>query len=153
MDPQLIDGLPTDLVDLSINEAGACALGGDERVYCWAHDETTAQQISGDAFDALSGGAADLHCARREDKSELLCWGSNAAYVLGDAVISSSVLPRAVPGLVGDIGLFTADATYHIPSVCAADSEGLKCWGSNSYRLQANAPFLRREPGLILPWE
>jgi len=139
--PQLVDGLPSEVVSIALGGAHTCAVLVDGTAMCWGYnasgqlgDTTTSTRRYPVAVVGLPSAVVSLTagyvntCAILEDSS-LWCWGYNAFGQLGDGTSAPSTIPVR-PKNLGENMVSVACGAYH---TCAVDTDGIvKCWGNNA---------------------
>lgn len=129
------------VVQLTLNEDGACALKTDGRVFCWGAntsgqvgtglagtDVAIPYELPGLRARAMASGTR-RHCAVTTE-AKVQCWGANPGNLMALAEAPARVLaPTALP-LVGD-----AKRLYGGPSnLCVSNAQNkVFCWGSDTF--------------------
>ncbi|MGI6612334.1 MAG: IPT/TIG domain-containing protein [Candidatus Nanosyncoccaceae bacterium] len=159
---------------LSAGTSHTCALGSDNKVYCWGYNflgqlgdgtktnRTTPVAVSqGDiptsvTIQQLSVGSN--HACVLDSNNQVYCWGHGGYGQLGDGTTIDSTSPTAV--LSGDIPtsvtiqqVFALGAEIYNAYTCALGSDNrVYCWGWNSYgQLGDGTATQRNVPTVILP--
>jgi alpha-tubulin suppressor-like RCC1 family protein len=142
--PVQVQGLPADLVELTVGAWHGCARSTAGNVFCWGEnnngrlglghqsDRSTAQPVSvgGVPMTATSISAGEEHtCAVQAGGA--LCWGRNQAGQLGDGTLSQKLVPTPVPGLSG-VQSISAGVDHTFAVRTDAGERELVCWGNNS---------------------
>jgi alpha-tubulin suppressor-like RCC1 family protein len=120
-----------------------CAVGSNGSAYCWGYDahgqlgngpnstsQTSPSPVQvpvGVSFSSITAGS-DHTCAL-DSNGRAYCWGSDAAYQLGDDFPGNTSTPSPVKMPVG-VSFSSIDAgSYH---TCALGSDGSAyCWGND----------------------
>jgi alpha-tubulin suppressor-like RCC1 family protein len=127
---------------ITAGENHTCALTYAGEVLCWGNNDegqlgigNTDMQLIPAFVNALGEGNLSIQagmrftCAQAAD-GKVKCWGENWAGQLGDGTQSGQLTPVNAIGLPANIaGIGTGDS--HTCVVLA--TQGLMCWGSNSY--------------------
>jgi alpha-tubulin suppressor-like RCC1 family protein len=130
-----------EFVDLAAGRDFTCAVNNTGAVYCWGNN-THGQLGNGTRVnsnipvrvdgitDAKTVTAGWGHACALLSSGGVECWGNNADGELGQGTLVDRIRPVVVEGLAsGAIALDAGD--FH---TCAATaSNGLKCWGKNTY--------------------
>jgi len=120
----------------------SCAVTVSARALCWGRNlfgsvgdgtslnsRSTPTQVSG-----LTGGIASISagngttCAISQ-VGALQCWGLGDRGQIGDGVDTDRLTPTAVTGMSSGVAQVSVSPTGK--SVCAVQSNGVKCWGLN----------------------
>jgi hypothetical protein len=134
----LHSGQPGQLGQVSAGLNHGCALGADERVYCWGAnrygqavpgggedvDEPTPVDLPGSFVDVASGA---FHSCALSRQGEVYCWGRNEFGQLGDGSESARNAPVKIAAALEFVDI--SAGSFH---ACAATREGRAlCWGAN----------------------
>ncbi len=135
------DGVPlTNIVDISGQEDGYCALDAAGEVWCWGYNVSgalgqgdtvslyTAKKVPGlDNVIKVDGGYR-YNCALKND-GNLWCWGLGDYYQLGVGTTATSLSPTLVTQ-IDDIKDFSTERG----TTCVVKNDNsLYCWGLNNY--------------------
>ena len=138
-------------VVVSITGAVSCAIGANERAYCWGEnydgalgDGTTINRSSPVAVaqGALpSGGmvsqisaSGTYVCAIATANTQAYCWGNNSTGQLGDGTTTSRSAPTAVVQGAMPASLIMRSISTSSGFSCAIASDmRAYCWGANAY--------------------
>lgn len=173
---QVGDGSTTDrLIPTAVADAGiayaavhaggehSCGLTNGGQVRCWGYngsgqlgDGTVTTRPLPTGVDGLTAGVTalavgDYHgCALRGD-GQVVCWGYNNRYQLGDGSTTTRRLPVAVLGLDAPVTALRLGEE----SSCALQADGrARCWGNGAYGQLGNGAIDRywSEPVEIARW-
>lgn len=136
--PTPIGGLPTNIVDLAVGRAHACALDADGSIICWGKNDkgqlgdgtTTDSTVPMHVVDApdniisIDAGYANT-CALTSD-GNVYCWGDNKLGQIGDGTLEPRLTPTLATRLPGNIAAITVQQDHS----CALSENGaVYCWG------------------------
>ena len=120
----------------------SCAVTVSARALCWGRNlfgnigdgtSLNARSIP-TPVSGLTGGIASISagngttCAISQ-AGELRCWGLGDSGQIGDGVNTDRLTPTAVTGMSSGVAQVSVSPTGK--SVCAVQSNGVKCWGLN----------------------
>ena len=130
---------------ISAGEGHVCALGDDDKAYCWGEnndgeigdgtsgpDKLTPVEVtlpSGVIFTTIGAGDKDT-CALGND-NKAYCWGSNSHGQLGDGTSGTDRLTPVEVVLPSGV-IFTALNVGDKHNCALGDNDQAYCWGSNS---------------------
>jgi alpha-tubulin suppressor-like RCC1 family protein len=153
--PFLVDGLPTNVGQVAIGWAHACARTNDGMLWCWGRNdsgqlgegtnaffESTPIQVAalGNKVDNVVAGGTHS-CARTTD-GILWCWGSNDSGQLGDGTTQDSATPLPVKSLGANVQQASPGPIGH---TCACLTDGTAwCWGRNESGQLGDGSTLQR---------
>ncbi|MBI5517901.1 MAG: hypothetical protein HY909_29285 [Deltaproteobacteria bacterium] len=139
--PTLVPGV-TDIAEVSAGGDFTCARTRAGRVWCWGANRsgqlgTGATTTVGepprlvvDLEDARQVAAGSGFACALRDTREVVCWGSNGAFQLGDG---TGGVGRASPRPVRAAGLTDVTHIATLQSGCAVRTDGsVWCWGQNT---------------------
>ena len=139
--PVPIAGLASEVTQIAIANASACAVSSDGAVHCWGSnfqgklgDGTTTDSAEPVEVQGLSGAARSValgfsHACALIEGGNVECWGDNGQGQLGSSGGSTTVslTPVQVEGLTGDVAALVGEGAL---STCALMKDGqLLCWG------------------------
>jgi alpha-tubulin suppressor-like RCC1 family protein len=122
--------------------AHSCGLTGEGEVKCWGRndlgqlgDDSALQRPSPARVATLGSGVRQIaagynhNCALRSS-GEIVCWGYNNAYQIGDGTAVSRLRPVAASNVAGAIAQLALGGN----ASCAVLTNGEgSCWGNNDY--------------------
>ena len=139
--PTSVYGLESPITAIAVGGAHTCALTETGALYCWGQGfygqlgngdlasssvPVLVDDLSNDVI-AISAGRAHT-CAVRAT-GQILCWGDNFGWQLGDGTRQPRLRPTAVNALGGKAKQVSA-GSYH---TCALLDQGnVQCWGINA---------------------
>jgi alpha-tubulin suppressor-like RCC1 family protein len=135
-----------DVVAVTVGGSHSCALRSDGQVFCWGRnadgqvgDNTTVDRSvpvkvldpSGGGFldDAVAISAGGSHTCAVRGTGEVLCWGDNSSFQLGDGTDAD----RHVPVVVVGITSATAVSAGVVHTCAIVEAGQVWCWGDNTY--------------------
>lgn len=135
-------------VQIAANYDTACALTGNQKVYCWGKN-TRGQLGQGDIetrdgiVEVVIGaslpvakivGTADRFCALTTGQ-QVYCWGyaGNASSTGGGFIGTGSTSSAYTPVYISALGTGVTDISISYYNTCALKGSALYCWGSNYY--------------------
>jgi alpha-tubulin suppressor-like RCC1 family protein len=130
-----------------------CAIGNDNRAYCWGHgangamgNGSTASQLTPgpvtmpggvNAFSKITSG--QNHSCAIGDDSRTYCWGFNGSYQVGTGNTANQLTPVAVV-IPGGAALTEVAASYNFTCGLGNDTR-VYCWGWGwGYNLESSSP-------------
>ena len=130
----------TDVAELAVGHAHACALSNSGGVKCWGLNNfgqlgngTTTNSYIAVQVVGLQSGVASISAGYRHtcavtDAGGVKCWGKNLLGQLGDGTTTMRTTPVDVSGLSSGVATVSAGGDH----TCALDTDGeLRCWGFN----------------------
>ncbi len=157
-----VEGLPADIVELSVGQSHSCAVTAGGEVWCWGDNRsgkslgegegaTPAERVDGlPPIAQVSAGAHHTCAIDLDDRA--WCWGDNKFGGCGQEVdVTAGVSVPVSPGLVAGVPPSTAIAAGgNFTCVLTEDAE-LRCWGANANgQLGAEIPFNTWQPQIVL---
>lgn len=144
-----------------------CALGTDDKAYCWGHggsgengDNTTNQRST--PVLALNGAgpgtykrieAGDNHTCGLGTDDKIYCWGMNSSGQLGDSTVAQRNTPVLALNDAGP-GTYTSVQVGAFHTCATGTDQKVYCWGENGDRqLGDNTTVDKRVPTLVLNGE
>lgn len=140
--PTSINGLNSDIVDITTGSSHTCSLSIIDGVKCWGYnsygtvgDGTTTSRSNPVNVVGLTSGVKDIvaggnHTCALMTSGEVKCWGNNWYGQLGDGTTTNRLIPVNVIGLTSDVFKIAAGGD----TSCALMTSGeVKCWGNNQY--------------------
>jgi len=133
--PQVVPGLPDDIVSLTAAADRNCGLteGGD--AVCWLSlQQADIQWTTPEVITAWAGqigvlAIADSHACAVLAGGDVQCLGGNSAGQLGDGTTVTSTTPVDVAGLSGPASALAAGPRHS----CAVVAGAVQCWGANDW--------------------
>jgi alpha-tubulin suppressor-like RCC1 family protein len=131
-----------------------CTLNGVGGVKCWGGNEygqlgnnTTSDSyipidVSGLSNGVIAISAGYEHTCALMETGGVKCWGHNNVGQLGDGTTETRFTPVDVSGLTSGVIAITAGG-YH--TCVLMETEGVKCWGDNSYYQMGDGTNIRRQ--------
>lgn len=129
------------VVGPSLSQWRSCAVGADQRGYCWGTDDEgelgdgapgpgALQPVTvAGGHDFTSIGTGEGHSCGLTVAGDAYCWGLNSWAAVGDGTLTPRHVPTAVAGGLKFISL--AVGSRHS---CALDAAGAAyCWGDNFF--------------------
>lgn len=140
--PKDVVGLTSGVVAIAAGATHTCALNAAGGIKCWGNngygqlgDGTTTQRlmpvdVSGLSSGVLAIAAGASHGCAMTTGGALQCWGRNSHGQLGDGTTTDRLVPTGVLGLSAGM---TAVAAGGLHTCALTISDGIRCWGNNSY--------------------
>jgi alpha-tubulin suppressor-like RCC1 family protein len=123
---------PTSLVAVTAGDAFTCALGADQRAYCWGHAPLF--QLSTIPVPVQAAPAfASISTSQRfvcgvSLAHEVWCWGGNESGQLGNGTTVDTATPARVQASGKSFAMVTSGGRHS----CALATDGHAwCWGAN----------------------
>lgn len=119
----------------------SCAVTTMARALCWGRnlfgnvgDGTTTNRTNPTQVSGLSSGVASISAGNAttcaiSQVGALRCWGLGDTGQIGDGSVTDRLTPTAVTGMTSGVTQVSVSPTGK--SVCAVQSNGVKCWGLN----------------------
>lgn len=139
--PGTVQGLTSDVMDISAGNAHTCAVITGGGLKCWGAnaqgglgdgtttDKSAPVQVSGLASGVTQVATGDGSTCAIAAGGALKCWGRNSFGQVGDGTKTDRSVPTQVAGLTSGVTAVST-RTFH---VCAITSGGaLMCWGRGS---------------------
>ncbi len=140
--PVNVSGLASGVSAIAAGGYHTCAITTGGGAKCWGYNaqgqvgdnttsnRTTPVDVSGMTSGTIAIAAGQFHTCAVTTDGLVKCWGDNSYIQLGDGRTTQSNTPVNVTGLsAGDSPIATGDN-----HTCAlTTSNGVKCWGDNSY--------------------
>jgi alpha-tubulin suppressor-like RCC1 family protein len=143
LSPTSVDGLPVDIIGISLGWKHSCALTTEGRMLCWGGNDlgevghggleamvTIPTEVSGlqTGVAGIAPGANQHQCVVL-DTGMVRCWGFNPVGEIGNGLGAGNILltPRRVTLLEDSVSQIGVGENH----TCAlTGSGGVKCWGS-----------------------
>jgi alpha-tubulin suppressor-like RCC1 family protein len=134
--------LTSGVIAISAGSSHSCALTSGNGVKCWGYNNfgqlgnnTIIQSLAPVDVSGLASGvsaisAGGFHTCALTNGGAVECWGENSYGQLGDGSATQKSIPVSVTGLASGV---IAIATGGEHSCALTGSNGVKCWGYNSY--------------------
>jgi len=141
--PVDVYGLSSGVIKIDAGSTHTCAVLIGGNVKCWGHNQygklgngSTVQanlpvDVIGLGTPATEVVAGSSHTCALTSIGGVKCWGNNARGQLGNNSISNSTIPVDAVGLTQSVAALSA---YDWHSCATTNQNGIKCWGSNTYR-------------------